>query len=401
VRYTRLTLLLLLTVIFIASPSMAWAQMSEPPDDALLRLGPVVMVPVLNIANAGTDSNVFGTALAQQDDVTAQIAPTVSGWIRLRHAKINTSSAFTFNYYRTLSSLRGWDNNNGFRAEFPLRWLTPFVSGSLINTRQPVTLEIDAPVRSRSSDGMVGLSVSAIPRLTLTVYGEKGALEYQRDFTVFGVNFADSLNHESDSWGLQVNYSVTPYTRIGVDTRHQRDLFYTATASDADNVSVAPFVEFSPSAMISGRVSIGVQERTFRTGTRDTWNGGTAQVNLSYVLLGQARLAVDYQRQLQYSYTTFAQQYLGTSVSVSVNERLGDTWDAFFSVGRGTVAYQEVSPTPTPDEVLRSAGGGIGYRVGKTRASLSIGYQDRSTAGPIQTRSYDRVRVGASLTYEF
>lgn len=392
---------LFLTAISIAWPGMLWAQMSDPPDDALVRLGPVTLVPGLNISNAGTDSNVFGTELAQQNDVTAQVTPTASGWIRLRHANINTSSAFTFNYYRTLSFLRGWDNSNSFRAEFPLRWLTPFVSGSLVNTRQPVTLEIDAPVRSRSSSGTAGVSVTAIPRLTLTVYGAKGSLEYQHDFTVLGVNFADSLNHESDGWGLQVNYSVTPYTRIGVDTQYQRDLFDTATASDADNVSVAPFVEFSPNAMISGRVSIGAQRRTFLTGTHDTWSGGTAQINLSYVLLGQARLSVDYQRQLQYSYTTFAQQYLGTWVTGSVNERLGESWDAFVTVGRGTVAYQDISPTPIPDEALRSATAGIGYRVGKTRTGLSIGYQERSTTGPKQTRSYDRVRVGATLTYEF
>jgi hypothetical protein len=377
--------------------------MSEPPDDALVRAGPFTLVPVFNMTNVGVDSNIFGRIVSQsqQGDVTAKVNPVASGWVRFAHARINFSTSFTYNYFKTYKKLREWDTDDSMRVEFPLRWITPFVSGSLTDTQQPYSLEVDAPLRWRSSSLIGGISVSAIPRLTLTVFGEQDRLEYGRDLPLyFGVDLAQALNHDSEAEGVQIQYSLTPFTRIGIDGRHQRDLFDTAPDSNADNESFTPFVEFSPSAVISGRVSAGVQQRQYLTGALKDWSGWTAQVNLSYILLGQVRLAVDARRDLQYSFITFANQYVGTDVSLSVTERFGDSWDAAVILGRGLVDYREAGAA-FPDEDIWRTNSGVGYRIGKTRAGLWIGYEVRSISVPTRHREYDRLRIGVNLSHEF
>ena len=49
------------------------APTEEPPDDALLQLGPMTLRPFFSIANAGYDSNVFSRNQQQQSSDVARL----------------------------------------------------------------------------------------------------------------------------------------------------------------------------------------------------------------------------------------------------------------------------------------------------------------------------------------
>jgi len=381
------------------------APTEEPPNDALLQLGPMTLRPFFNIANAGYDSNVFSRNPQQQSsDVTTMITPAVNGWLRSAHAKITGSSGLRFNYYQRYADLRSVDTANSANVQLPLNRIIPWASGTFTNSLQSTNVEIDAPVRSHESNLNAGVDVKVTERLTAGAYGIRSGVNFNVDKSLyFGVNLGQTLNRTSLGEGARVQYALTPYTTLGFQAEQRMDRFEFLTANNSKNFTLAPFVEFSPSAVISGRASLGFQRRQFDVGGQPTLNGSTAAVNLRYVMLGQTEFAVDVEHALQYSYFSLVYGYVGTQGMLTVTERFGETWDLSGGVGRARVGYQRIpnSPPPSPDENVNMADAGVGYRVGKTRTGMQVEYRARTTDTPNPLRTYQRFRIGANLTYVF
>ena len=77
---TRSALIGLMTVMVIAmATSGVRAQSSDPPSNAPLQAGPLVLAPVIRLTNVGHDSNVFNRNQNDnpQSDVTATLSPSL------------------------------------------------------------------------------------------------------------------------------------------------------------------------------------------------------------------------------------------------------------------------------------------------------------------------------------
>jgi hypothetical protein len=361
--------------------------------------------PFLNISNAGYDSNVFSRNLQEQSsDVTTMITPAINGWLRSAHAKITGSSGLRFNYYQKYADLRSIDSVNSVQVRLPLHRIVPYVLGSFTNSLQSTDVEIDAPVRSHEANLNAGLDVNITERLIAGAYGTRSSLHFDVDKSLyFGVNLGQSLNRNSLGGGVRVQYALTPFTTFGFQAEQQTDRFEFLTSNDSKNLTLTPFVEFSPSAVVSGRASVGFQRRQFSLGTQPPLNGSIAAINLKYVMLGQTEFSVDVEHSLEYSYLSLARGFVDTQGILTVTERFGETWDLSGGFGRARVGYQRLAdfPSSNSDENLNIADAGVGYRIGKTRTGMQVEYRARTTDGPDRLRTYQRFRIGVNLTYVF
>ena len=399
------------TVVMIACIGVgnsAWAQSLEPPTNAPIQVGPLLLAPVVRLTNAGYDSNVFNQddSSNPQGDVTATLSPAIDGWLRLAHGRANGRTQFDIYYFKQLTDLRAVDNDTRGRLEIPLNRFRPYVAGGFINTRHRQNLEIDAIARRRISTMTVGTDVRLAAKLTASVFASRSRLDYDINSIYLGTDLAQVLNFTGRSEGASLRYALTPLTTIGIEADRQRDRFDSTPDRNADSFRIAPMVGFNAGALISGSASFGFRQRRFLAGTAPDFNGSVASADLTYTLLGRTRFTVTGRRQLEYSYVVARTDYVESGVTLGVNQRFGDSWDVGGTITRSRLSYVDVnSPTDSallirfPDETIIGWSADAGYRLARTRIGVQVEQRQRQASAEV--RGYERFRIGSTLTYEF
>ena len=399
------------TVVVIACIGVgnsAWAQSVEPPTNAPIQVGPLVLAPVVRLTNVGHDSNVFNRddSSNPQGDMTATLSPAVDGWLRLAHGRASGRTQFDIYYFKQLTDLRAVDSDTRGRVEVPLNRFRPYVAGAFINTRHRQNLEIDAIARRRISTMTVGTDVRLAAKLTASVFASRSRLDYDINSIYRGTDLAQVLNFTGRSEGASLRYALTPLTTIGIEADRERDRFDSSPDRNADSFRIAPMVGFNAGALISGSASFGFRQRRFLAGTAPDFNGSVASADLTYTLLGRTRFTVTGRRQLQYSYLVGLADYLESGLTLGVNQRFGDSWDVGGTITRSRLSYVDVnSPTDSallirfPDETIIGWSADAGYRLARTRIGVQVEQRQRQASAEV--RGYERFRIGSTLTYEF
>jgi hypothetical protein len=241
--------------------------------------------------------------------------------------------------------------------------------------------------------------------LTASLDASRSRLDYDINSIYLGTDLSQVLNYSARGEGAALLYALTPFTTIGIRADRQRHRFDSAPDRDSNSFSVTPTVAFSPRALISGSASFGFQQRRFLAGTAPTSNGSVASADLTYTLLARTRFTVMGRRQLEYSYVVGRTDYLDSSLTFAVNQRLSDSWDVGGGITRSRLSYGGVnSPTDSelvtfPDEAIIGWIVDAGYRLGRTRIGVRIDHRARQASA--QLRGYERLRIGSTLTYEF
>ena len=161
-------------------------------------------------------------------------------------------------------------------------------------------------------------------------YALRGSSEYEPDFLYLNSDLASELNHISTGEGAMVRWGLTPYTRIAVEFARQRDRFEFSPDRDADFVWVAPSVEFSPRALVSGRALVGLQRRRFLTVWRSRFHRVSCLRRSEYTILERKRFGFSARRGLES--LTLSPRETSHGVTISVT-RVLDVRDAGGSLG--------------------------------------------------------------------
>src|SRR6185436_18696120 len=111
--------------------------------------------------------------------------------------------------------------------------VTPFVVGSLSDTKERTGYEIDARVRVRNDSYGLGTDVRLSGHTGLVVAARRSRLEYD-DSVYLGVPLANALDRQSDEGQVQLRFRLTPLTTFVVDTRVVSDRFLNDSLRDAD-----------------------------------------------------------------------------------------------------------------------------------------------------------------------
>jgi hypothetical protein len=392
------------TFTLIGDPAMLRAQSPEPPADAPVQVGPLVLSPAVRLTNAGYDSNVFNTDDNRTSDYLATLIPSVDAWLRLSHARLNARTQFDIYYFKELTELRAVDTDYSARLEVPLNRFIPYIEGAVANTRHRQNLEIDAIAKRRNDSWMAGADVRLSDKLFAGLYSRQSHLEYEPNSLFLDTDLARVLNHTSEAEGIAVRYLMTPYTTLTVEMQRDRDRFDLSRDRDSDGFRIVPTLTFSPLALISGRASIGFQQRKFLTGGQPDFSGTIAFADLNYTLLARTRFTAAARRQLEYSYLVGQYQYVTNELTGSITQRLGDAWDVGGSLGRGHLTYRTPTTPGTPlypDETILTRSFDVGYNVGRARVGFRVEHRQRLSDGGPLFRAYERLRIGSTVTYVF
>ena len=159
---------------------------------------------------------------------------------------------------------------------------------------------------------------------------------------------------------------------------------------------------FDPFAVIKGTARIGYRDFVPLDPTVPGYQGGTAAVDLSYVLQGSTKLGVQVGRDVQYSFDVNQPYYLQTGISGSIAQQIYGPLDVVARAGTQHLSYRDragatVDVAGRTDDV-RTLGVGVGYHVG---SELRIGFNvDRSRRDTdLAGRRYEGYRAGMSVTY--
>jgi hypothetical protein len=382
----------------------AWAQ-NTAPDDARFQVGPLAATPVIQLTNVGRDDNVFRDVEGeQQDDFTATLRPSVDAWLRLPMLQANGRAAVDFVYFKDLSDLRSVDTVNNVRVELLLNRLLPFVQGDWSSTRHQLNEEIDLPIRRVSQRTTVGTGVRLTGKLTLGAQASRSTQDWKGDTDYLGNNLESYLNNEITGEAAFVRYALTPLTTIGITVARERARFDLVPERNADSTLVMPEVTFQPFALVSGRARVGFRSRKFLDGRAEEYGGSTADVDLTYTLLGRTQFNVGLARDLAYSYDAQRRDYLLTGLDLIVTQRVAGLWDVQGIFGRSLLSYSAVfsegSLAGSEEEIISNYGAGVVYRANRAQLGVRIEHVDRRSNFN-ERRDYDRLRVTSSVTYGF
>jgi putative beta-barrel porin BBP2 len=193
----------------------------------------------------------------------------------------------------------------------------------------------------------------------------------------------------------------------------QQERFEFTQSRNADSFRIAPSVEFAPTALISGRASVGMRSFDIADQLVSDFTGLVASLDLAYTLRGTTRFGVRVERDTTYSFSAVSSYYILTNVGVTMTHRLTSAWELMTFAERQLLNYAEssrgvqasaftpIEGVPSVDLVGESAlyGGGVGYRFSRgSRMSFTVDYLNR----PAGVRGrYRNVRAYSTISYGF
>jgi hypothetical protein len=380
----------------------ASAQQTEVPfgSEGRYRLGPLRFTPSLVVGDIGVDSNVFNEPVDPKRDVTAVVGPGVKVWLPAGRARIFSSNAGQYVYFKTYESQRGWNGMNALRTDFRLGRLTPFATGTYNNTRNRPGYEIDARSRATVSAVSLGTDLRLSPKLSIVASGERELTTFDSDETFRGAALARQLNRQSNSEHVALRHTLTPLTTFVVKADVIRDRFESNDLRDSNSLRVMPGFEFKPFALVSGTVFVGMRDFNPTSGAVPSYRGPVAAVNANYVLRA-LRFSGSVNRDITYSFEPAEPYYVLTDVGLGATWRLRPTWDVRVRGSRQALNYKSLGllgSTVGRTDHAHQFGAGLGYVLGTTaRIGLDALYSTRDAV--TQFRSYQGLRIGASVSY--
>ena len=370
-----------------------------------VRMGPFWLNPRVILTNIGVDTNVFNVPdeLGPQKDFTATVTPMTDIWLRMGVSWLQVNIREDLVWYQK------FDTERSANTAFDITWRAPIgrtlfsVSPRYLSTNDRPGYEIDARARRREYGVSGKVEIRTFSKTFLVVNGSTLNVKFDDDAVFLGTNLHDDLNRQSISYGVSLRHQVTPLTSLSFDVSRQQDRFEFNPLRDADSTTVKGIVSFDPHALVQGAASFGYRDFVPLSSDLPPYQGFIGTADISYTLLGATRFAVQWKRDISFSFEEQQPYYLETGVSGTVTQQIFGPFDARAQGAVRHLGYRNregvlVGQNRTDD--VNSYGGGIGYHFGDD-ARLGFNLEHQSRTSPIPIRQYSGLRYGASVTYGF
>jgi hypothetical protein len=385
------------------TPALAQYANNEPPSNARLRLGPLVVKPSVALTDFGIDTNVFNETHDPKQDVTATIEPQIETWLRAGPARLSTRSRSGMVYYQQYQGERSLNSDHEAKLEFLFGRMRPFVDASVLNSRQRPGYEIDTRAQRQEAGMSVGGRLRLAGDTWLDVAAHRSRVNFDADATFFGTELREVLNRDVERASAALRYPLTPYTSIVMLTDIQRDRFELSPDRDSESLRVLSGIELDARALVSGRAYAGYHRFDPLDGDMPSYRGVNASIDLVYTMLRSTKVAVRAERDVNYSMERTQPYYVLTGLNGSLTQAIVRQWDIRATWGRQQLDYRDAGALGTRSgrvDRVRSYGLGFGYRLNRDmRVGFDVNYYRRESdnAG----RQYEGVRTGTSVTYGF
>ena len=389
-----------------ANQSPASAQQDGEPDTSKARthIGPLWLNPTFALTNLGVDSNVFNQPDDEQPtrDFTFTFTPQADVWVRLRGTWITLSFKEDLVWYQRYSSERARNDSYVLGWRVPFNRLSLSASGTWLSTRERPGFEIDARSERTEVDYAVKADYRAFGKTVFSATGGQKHVAFDKAAEFLGVNLHDELSRVETTGQATVRYQLTPYTTLAAGVAREGDRFPFDHLRDSNSTTITGIVTFDPAALVKGNATFGY--RAFHplvAGLAD-YDGGTFDVNLSYIAPDSTEVTLQAQRDVEYSFDGAQPYYLLTGFLASVTLHRFGPADVVGRYGAQRLAYADrvgaaVVVSNRVDHV-RTFGLGVGYHVRRdVRFGVNIDHVSRSSER--SDRLYSGLRVGTSVTY--
>ena len=384
------------SLVAFAIPLMARAQAPVPIEGTGFMLGSLKWTPAISLRDVGTDSNIFDTHVDHQPDFTATLTPQVDALLDTPHVRVHSTSVVDVVYFDHYASERSVNRQVTTRIDAPLKSLVPFVSGGYTFTRERQNAELDIRARRRDLTGSLGTTVLLGTRGTVQIGGRVQEATYSDGQTLRGYELADQLNRRVEAATVGFKFAITPLTSFIADGETSRDRYTVSTFKNQKSNRASVGFEFAPDAVLRGRATVGYHDLKVIDTASLPFGGFTADVDLSYVLLGVTRFDARYGRDTTFSVE--APYYLQNMVGLNIQQTFIGPIDL---VARGSlqkleypgIASRNVDARTDHTEML---GGGIIVRTSRT-TRLSFNYEITRRRSPLESVQFERQRLFTSI----
>jgi putative beta-barrel porin BBP2 len=394
-----------LIVVLSLLAARASAQTPERVPSAPVRIGPLELYPTLALTNFGLDNNVFNepNQAAPKRDFTITLTPATDLRLRLGRARLTGTVKEDFVYYQTYANQRSANMSLKGGLQSQLNRVILKGGASYLSTNERPGFEID--VRSQRYEAGVNGSVEIriLPKTFVGLRGDQTSFDYDENAVFLDSNLHNTLSRTTTAGSLTVRYRITPLTSFTVDAGLEHDRFEFSPLRDSDSTRVVAGVRFEPRALLKGSAAFGY--RDFQPLSPDTapYRGSVAAVDLT-TALGPTKLALQGNRDVQYSYDLNQPYYVQTAATGSITQHIVGSVDMVGRLGVARLDYQNRIVTglllPLRTDYVHSFGGGLGYRMARrTRIGFNVD-ESRRTSG-VALRQYDGLTIGTSVTYGF
>jgi hypothetical protein len=365
--------------------------------------GPLGLTPRVALKDLGVDSNPGNVASGGDQDVTFTLAPGVDSVLRIGRGRLTGKTSLEYVYFNESDQLRSFNINQEAKAELQLNRLAPFATGSYIKTRQRPNLEIDERVQQYVRAVGAGFALKVGARTNLEFEGRQSRLEYGNG-QYGSAEIAAALDRDTNTFSLTSKTALTSQTTFVLRGERLTDRFANQPVRDSDSVTVLPGFEFKPTALVSGKVSVGFRQFDALDSSVPDFTGVVGELDARYTWREQTRFNFRAIRNIEYSIEETQPYFVSNGGGLEVTQSIGLNWYAAARANRTRLVYRDfVSATGTASGVGRSDrvdlyGVGFGRRL---RDDLRIGLDVNQVRkiSTIPEREYDGYRVGVSITY--
>ena len=403
----RRTLALILAASALLHAAPARAQDGGPDQSSVrVRIGPLMMNPIISLTNIGIDHNVFNEpdSAPPKEDFTFTVTPATDFWLHLGPTWVTASLIESINWYQKYASERTAN------SEYKLGWNVP---GSIVgfkinydytNQKDRPGFEIDERVEHKGDSYGGSVDFHALSKTTIGVNGNYMRTRFASGQTYEGVDLQESLSRTSTTVGVNLRHQLTPLTGISFTGSRVMDRFIYSPERDSNADSVNLAMTFTPGALFTGSASVGYDRFKPIDPTLPGFTGVIANVGLTYVLLGSTRFALAFTRGVQYSYDVNQPYYVQTGGDLSVAQQIFGPVDVAAHGGTELLSYRDrlgaSVPVPGRQDHVDAFGVGVGYHIGKDlRLSFNVDKVYRQTE--VADRQYQNWKFGSSLNYGF
>jgi hypothetical protein len=392
----------------LASPAFAQTDPSGGPDPSIVRvrLGPLWLNPTIELTNLGIDTNVFNEP--QQDspkrDFTLTVVPKTQMWLRIGRTWLNGEIDEQVVWYQKYVSERTANSTFSIGWKIPLNRLSFDVGAKYVSTRERPGFEIDARAQRFETSFRGKAEIRALSKTFFGVDATREKSEFDNNTVFLGSDLQLELSRVVTTEGLTVRQQVTPLTSITFEASKEQDRFEFSPLRDSDSTALTVGVAFDPLALIKGRAKVGYRDFQPRQPGLPDYQGATAAVDLSYVLLNSTKFGVQMTRDVQYSYDVNQPYFLLTGVTGMITQHIVGPLDIVGRAGLQHLAYRDrtgaVLVVADREDDVHTYGGGLGYHVGPDlRIGVNIDHAQRLS--PVVERQYSGLIFGTSVTYGF
>jgi hypothetical protein len=272
-----------------------------------------------------------------------------------------------------------------------------------LSTNERPGYEIDARVRRREYGVSGKVEVRTFARTFFGLTGSTLNVKYADDAFFNGSSLKQDLNRKTVGYGVVMRHEVTPLTSLSLEASRSEDRFELNPLRDADSTSINAGVSFDPHALVKGSASFGYRNFIPLTNELPPYKGPIGAVDLSYTLLGVTRFAVQWKRDINFSYDELQPYYLESGYIGTVTQQIFGPFDAQVRGGVQHLAYRTRAGVPVNNDRtddVTTYGGGIGYHFGQD-ARFGVNVEHQSRTSPVPVREFSALRYGISVTYGF